>query len=627
MEPLSIDWTEGERLAFKPPSKLKVSEWAERHRILQAGISRQPGPWSNDTTPYLVEVMDTYNDPDVRHIVCCFGTQLGKTEFEYNVLGYIIDQDPYSTLVVYPREDDSKNVSRARIQPMINDCPTLLAKKPARQDLFQLLEMHFPGMILYLVGANSPAALAQKPCRNILRDEIDKFPNQIGNDADPLSLSEERSKSFWDIRKILDVSSPTLEDTGIWKQLQSCDEIRERQAPCPHCRHPQTIEFKNIRWQQSAKETPWPERIQAAKSTAHYICEKCGERIENDSRAWMLQNGRWAVVKKPAFKPQKVGFRLPSWHSPWLTWGDIAEKFLKAMQAKEETGDTEPLKNFWNGWGAEPWKQIATITSESKILSARCVLPPQVVPREAVALTCGIDCQKQGFYFVVRAWAKDMTSWLVRYGFLLSWEDVQRLIFEDTYEIEGSDMRASLWRVAIDTGGGEGEGDRSMTEEAYSFIAQCGKGVFGFKGSSREMTGKMKLTVIASKPGKKNIPIPGGGLRLWVVDTDYFKDLFHNRLQIKAGDPGAIYLHRDTDQDYARQIVSEEKRRGRDGRYKWVRVRGENHYFDAEIMASCLVDPVCYGGLGVIRASAIADQALQNEKSTKPKLIKSKWMQ
>ena len=43
-------------------------------------------------------------------------------------------------------------------------------------------------------------------------------------------------------------------------------------------------------------------------------------------------------------------------------------------------------------------------------LFAETDLPAQVVPQAAVALTAGIDNQKYGFWFAVRAWARFWAS-------------------------------------------------------------------------------------------------------------------------------------------------------------------------------------------------------------------------
>lgn len=595
-EPVAVEWFDRERFAFEPPSKMVVSKWASERRMLQAGVSRQPGPWSNEMTPYLCGPMDAYNELGVRHLVLCFGTQLGKTESLYNILGYIVDQDPYSTLLVYPREDDSKTVSRTRIQPMIEDCPSLRAKKPSQQDRYQLLEMHFPGMILYMVGANSPAALAQKPCRNILRDEIDKYPDKVGKDADPLSLSEERAKSFWDIRKIVDVSSPTLESVGIWKQLQSCDVIRVFMVPCPHCGEYQKLKFAQIKWDKPAGDES---KIQVAKLTARYECEACEAPISDDHKLWMLQNGRWEDEKESDTPPSKVGFHLSSLYSPWLTWADMAEKHLNALAEKEEKASNEPLQNFINGWLAEPWVNRIQAAKDDDILLARVDLAPQTVPAEAVALTAFVDVQRYGFWFSVRAWARDYTSWLIHYGNLTTWEDVEHLLFENRYPCEVRDESMPIWRAGLDTGGTKGTGDLTMTEEAYFWLRRNGIGrgcrVWGTKGSSTPLPGKLQLGKPLDKtPSGKPLP---GGLQIVMLDTGKLKDAFHYRLDLaRRRELGAAYLHSDTDHVYVSHITAEEKRIDGKGHEEWVKIRARNDLLDCEVGNLVLADPEWPGG-------------------------------
>ncbi|HUV59160.1 MAG TPA: terminase gpA endonuclease subunit [Desulfatiglandales bacterium] len=612
-------WPE-EQSALSPPEPLNVSGWANKNIVLLPETAREPGPYRWQRTPYARDIMNLYKHPDIHHIVLKWGTQLGKSVILYNILGYAIDQDPYSTLLIYPSDDEGKTVSRTRIQPLIEASQALRKKKPKDTKKYQLDELHFPGMVLYIAGSNSPTPLSQKPCRNIFRDEINKWPSLIGDYGDPMDLSEERFKSFFDIRKVIDVSSPTTEHGNITKQEALCQVILKYYVSCPFCQRLQTLEWEGIKFE-NRQDLDMVSRIHLAKSTARYECKFCHKQIDDTYKEWMLNldNGAgWfdMNIKEPepvsdsiaelfkhfeelGIKLESVAARLPSFYSPWLRWGDIVGKFLEAHLSTFKRFDK--LRAFTTDWKAEEWVDKIEEKSENDILALRCEYPPLTVPPQAVVLTCGVDCQKDGFYFVVRAWAKDYTSWLIRYGFLLEWEDIFRLIYEDSYPIEGNpEKRMKLWRAAIDTGGGQ-DGDMSLTERAYRFIAQYGGGgTFGVKGASREMVNKMKLTLIGTLPGSRNTPIPGGSVRLWIVDTAYFKDVFHARMQIKDGDPGAIYLHSETGLDYANQIVAEEKRRQKDGRYKWVHVRGQNHFFDAEIYCNCLVDPVCYGGLGVI---------------------------
>ena len=621
-----ITWTAAERDAFRPPPDMTVSEWADANRILASGYSRQPGPWRTSLTPYLREVMDAFCLPHIRHIVLCFGTQLGKTESLLNMLGYTIDQEPYPTLWIYPREDDAKSVSRTRFRASLHSCPSIAGKMPETREGLQLLEMQFPGMPLWLAGANSAAGLSQKACRNVFRDEIDKYPLRVGDDADPLSLSEERAKSFWDIRKIVDVSSPTLEERGIWRQLQACDAILHFRVQCPFCGLPQKLEFLQVKWDKpESKDAPLKERIRVCRETAEYQCENCGKTIGDDYKQAMLASGRWDFQESVDLK--SVGFHLSSLYSPWLTWGDVAEVFLEATDA--ETGSREKLQNFKNGWLAEPWVDRAETMKEEAILAHRVSIAPLIAPEGTIALTAGVDMQKYGFWFTVWAWSRGLDSHLVSYGYLPDWEDVQEMIFAAECRIDWSEHTMCIWRAALDTGGGESaDGPWSRTEEAYAWLRQHGRRrIWGARGISRNTTGaRIRHTIIDKMPGKGNQPIPGG-LILWLIDSDQMKDTFFWRLDQGAQGPQKITLHSETGEDFARQILAEEKRRTRHGTWEWVQVRRDNHLLDASLLAHACADPQWAGGLrGRGATSRQADPGPKSQETQSRKPEKKSWM-
>ena len=81
---------------FKPPEDLTVAEWADRHRRLSPENSAESCPWRTSRTPYLREPMEAFTDPKIRKIVMVAASQVGKSELELNIIGYIIDQDPGS---------------------------------------------------------------------------------------------------------------------------------------------------------------------------------------------------------------------------------------------------------------------------------------------------------------------------------------------------------------------------------------------------------------------------------------------------------------------------------------------------------------------------------------------------
>ena len=151
---------------FAPPEILTVDEWADKHRRLSPESSAEAGPWRTKRTPYLEEPMRAFTDPKVHKIVMVAASQVGKSELELNIIGYIIDQDPGSILYVHPTIDDARKFSRLRVAPMIRDSKPLKAKVhdvKAKDSGNTILQKSFPGGMLTLTGSNSASALASTP--------------------------------------------------------------------------------------------------------------------------------------------------------------------------------------------------------------------------------------------------------------------------------------------------------------------------------------------------------------------------------------------------------------------------------------------------------------------------------
>ena len=561
--------TERERRALLPPEGITVSEWADRYRVLVSRTSKEPGPWRTERTPYLRQIMDSFCDPDVEEIVLCAAAQVGKTEAIFNMLGYAIHQDPGPALVVYPTQDIAEGVSRNRIQPMIDASPALRERKSPSAFEFQLLEMKFDTMTLYLGWSNSPAVLSSRPIRYLFLDEVDKYPPFSGKEADPIALAKKRTTTYQSFRKVVYVSTPTLEEGNIWRQLMSCNVIYRYQVPCPFCGHYQFLEFEQVRWPKNCRD---PEEV---RELAWYECESCGNAISEAQKATMLIRGKWTIFNEKSQKRRKIGFHLSALYSPFVAWGELAAEFLEAKD------DPALLMDFINSRLAEPWKEIVERRKEDDVLSLKGSLDPGVVPKDAVALTAGVDTQHDGFYYVVHAWMNDLRTWLIRYGFAHNWDELALVIWASLYRLEDSDLAIPIARVFIDSGG-----DR--TGEVYDWVRRNGQGIcYPIKGMSFKSGVPFKESVIDKFPGS-NKPIPGG-LRLVHIDTNHYKDRINQMLK----DPNKWQLHKMTGIDYAIQMVAEEKRRVRRGtRYveEWVRLHKQNHYLDATVYAFAAAD-------------------------------------
>ena len=554
------------------PDKMTVSEWADRYRRLDVKTSAEPGAWTTSRTPYLKGIMDAFSDPFVDEITVMAATQVGKTEGIYNMLGYIIDQDPGPTLMVLPRADDARSVSYNRILPMIQSSPILSRYIPENSDDMTKLEYHFDRMILYFAGSNSPADLASRPIRYLFLDEVDKYPKFSGREADPIKLASERQKTFWN-KKTIKVSTPTTREGYIYREYEKSDQ-RRFFVPCPHCSHMQVLIFGQIKW---PKEESAPETIKNEK-LAWYECVNCKGRIEDSHKNKMMMAGKWIADVKT--RTRHRGFWINSLYSPWLTWSDIAAEFLKSKDY------IELLMNFVNSWLAEVWEERIEETTVDKIRTLSRDYAEGAVPDDCLVLTAGVDVQKDHFYFVIRGWGYYEESWLIRATRCEYWDDIVEALFKTEYKRINSQESMPVYMSCVDSG--------FRTDEVYRFCRHWADKTKAVKGQEEISGGRFYRAAkidINSRTGS----VIQGGLVLWNVNVTQYKDKI-NRL-VTSRDPAKWHLFRNPSEDYLNQFASEHKiliRNRTTGRAKEVwhkkKEASANHYLDAEVYALVAAD-------------------------------------
>jgi phage terminase large subunit GpA-like protein len=366
------------------------------------------------------------------------------------------------------------------------------------------------GAYICMGWASSVAKLASRPIRLIIFDEVDKPGYYVATrEASPISLGIERTETFYD-RKVLMLSTPTTDSGNIWRHLKSCDVIYDYHVPCPDCGQMQPLRWSashaygfdggkyravdgsmqqlgGVFWEGGSDATA--KQIQSSG----YRCGSCDSVWSTEQKDLAVGLGQMSPREDPPEKPRKIGYHINRLYNLLGTSGNIPKLVDDFLRAKR-SGDSRDMQGFVNSTLAEPWVNRIQAAKDEEILDARVDLAPQIVPEEAVALTAFVDVQRYGFWFAVRAWARDFTSWLIHYGNLATWEDVEQLLFETRYPCEGRDEFLPIWRAGLDTGGTKGTGDLSMTEEAYFWLRRNGIGrgcrVWGTKGSATPLPGR-----------------------------------------------------------------------------------------------------------------------------------------
>lgn len=504
-----------------PPPLLTVSEWADKERRLSPEASAEPGQWSTDRTPYMREVMDALADPTIERIVMMTSSQVGKTEFILNVIGYTIDRDPVPLMVIQPTLDMAKTFSKDRLAPMLRDTPCLKGKVQdvrSRDSGNTMLHKTFPGGHITIVGANSAASLASRPIARVLADEIDRYPPSAGTEGDPLTLAGKRMTTFWN-RKEIDVSTPTVKGESRIEALYELGTMEQWHLPCPSCGEYQPLTWGQIRFEDVTHE-----------------CRRCKER--HDEFAWKAGRGKW-VARKDSGKVRS--FHLNELVSPWKRWATIIDEFREA-----KAGGKEALKAWVNTSLGETWEEQGD-TLDAELFNKRRQTYNCQVPDGVLVLTAAVDVQDDRLETEIVGWGLGKESWGIAYRVFAGdpaqtvstdpsrptvWEQLDEYL-QQVWEYEdGTGIGVSC--TCIDSGG-------HFTSEVYEFTkAREHRRIFAIKGVGG--AGVPFIGRPSRNNRKKAVLFPLG------VDTG--KETLFSRLKTEFEGPGYCHYPREADRGY-----------------------------------------------------------------------------
>lgn len=579
-------WPE-ERAIARPPERLTVSEWCDKHRVLDEINCAFPGRWRTAFTEYCREILDTVADHRAERIVLMCSTQVGKTEALINALLWTIANNPVPTLHVMPTEDEIVSFNHRRLKSAIDASPEVAQHRTRWKADWKDTELGFDGMVLYFAWANSASKLASKSIARLFLDEVDKYPAFTGKEADPISLAEERQRWFGDSQTIL-VSTPTTTQGYIWQHWQESDQ-RWFHVPCPFCGAFQPLKFsrETVRIPEDERD---PVRIREHR-LACYVCTECEREIPDDDehKRRMVRAGVWCpegghvdragVVRGVKLDGPVRGYHVNALYSPMLSWSDVAAQFLRSQ------GDVAKLLNFTNSWLGWPWVEKAT-ELENSAIRARAIekLPASLAPRDAVVLTAGVDVQKGHGYYSIRAHMVGERSVVIAAHTWESWEALAAAVVHSSYPIDGDPNRKLPVRlVCIDSG--------YRTDEVYEFCAK-------YPDVCRPTKGQQSQAVpfTSTKLGR-DLGGRVGGMLLWSFDTTYFKDKLARQIQAPVGAPGCWRVHAEPTDGFCDQMVGEHKvlqRTGKKGHVQAVWVQKPNalgnHWWDTEVLNALAAD-------------------------------------
>lgn len=570
-------------LAWRPPPRLTLSEWADRHFYLSAESAATPGRWS--TLPYQRAILDAITDPRVTHVSVMKSARVGYTKCVNAAIGFHMHHDPCPILVVQPTIDDAKGYSKEEIAPMLRDCPELARivfedaeEKGPRDGGNTILHKRFPGGVLSMVGANSGAGFRRISRRVVIFDEVDAYPSSAGSDGDPIKLGTKRAE-YYHNRKIIAGSTPLISGHSRIAEMFAAGDQRRFYVPCPECGHMDHLVFT-----ERSSGGHWLQFDPKEPEGAHFVCSKNGCVIEHRHKRDMVSRGEWRAAA-PFTGHASFHIWAAYSFSPNASWADLAREFLAAKD------DPEQLKTFVNTVLGETWQERGEAPDWTRLYGRREHYTIGTVPEGVRFLTAGVDVQKDRWVYEVVGWSgREKESWSIDAGVIpgdpakeADWTAIDALLAR-TYESAAGPM--SIVMLAVDSG--------YQTQQVYSWGRRHERNrVIAVKGVTTART-------LISSPTPVDVSVNGrrfsSGYKVWPVGVDVAKAELYGWLRLPLPTDGAPFppgwAHfPEHGEDYFKQLTAEHLVSIRSDRtgfssHEWHLLPGrENHYLDCRIYA------------------------------------------
>lgn len=469
---------------LRPPERLTVSQWADRHRYLPPGDNADPGPFRTALTPYMREPMDATAEPDVPQVIFIKCARVGGTEAINNAIGHTIDEDPMPMMYVQPTREDVEDEFTGRLRQMIETSPRL-ADLVAGIDHWNTKHLITTGPCrLHGAWPTNPQTMVRKTIGKVIFDEIDNAERQVGYLGNSLKVLLERIVTYGHRGKLIAVGTPTVSLAAGWRLLQTSD-WRRYHVPCPLCGTYQPLVFGRIvvpRVYEGLKASiedlakgklklteklPHPDVIERDQ-LARYLCANpaCGAMLDwHPHHRFMIDRGVWVPRGMTPAAPLPVNPGTKRGRAASAA-REIVETRSLAVQPAGETQwtprlDGEPpvtrirgyhinvlyspfesrtwshilaeflrvkdkrdeLRVYVNSWLGEPWRDAADELTEKELVRKReweGAPPRGVVPARARLLLGAADVQPDGVWLRLRAYGPRGESWGILEAYLTS---------------------------------------------------------------------------------------------------------------------------------------------------------------------------------------------------------------
>ncbi|HEL7748771.1 TPA: phage terminase large subunit family protein [Stenotrophomonas maltophilia] len=582
---------------IRPPRRIRVSEGA---KVLQvANAAGAAGSWDPDTTPYMVEPLDTTGSRHYEAVVFVGPARSGKTISLIDArLAYLITCNPADAMVVQMSKDAAEDYSKTRIARSIAASPELRSRlSPRAHDDNILLKFFRSGMSLRM-GWPSVSVLSGKDIHDVLMTDVDNYTGDLTID-ECFGLGLKRTQTYMSAGMVVAESSPATDYAdGAWKPLHphqgppaagiaalyARGDRRRWYWPCPECGE----RFQAAPGYDGFALPPMEELLERVvlddvqKMARHYSllhCPHCGVGLQHRWKDGMNRSGVWAAEGQVVHADGTVIGDRPEARiaSYWLggvaasyqSWESLIERYLQALRTFATTGEERPLKTTHNVDGAINYVPMAARSaSDPKEMQERAeVWPAGAVPGGVRFLLGEVDVQANRFVVLVLGFGIGESGQLERWvvdsftlrtskredgsgGFLPldppkyleDWERLVEKVISRRYPLDdGTGRSMPVHAVGIDWGGKSGTSVRALEFWRSLKARKLHVRVRLIKGDARREGGLFRETFPDSSKRRDRKSGSKGDVPQLLLNVDRLKDTVD--ANVKRAEPGPGYYH------------------------------------------------------------------------------------
>jgi len=581
----------------RPPRRIRVSEGA---RVLQvANAAGAAGSWDPDTTPYMVEPLDTTGSRHYEAVVFVGPARSGKTISLIDArLAYLITCNPADAMVVQMSKDAAEDYSKTRIARSIAASPELRSRlSPRAHDDNILLKFFRSGMSLRM-GWPSVSVLSGKDIHDVLMTDVDNYTGDLTID-ECFGLGLKRTQTYMSAGMVVAESSPATDYAdGAWKPLHphqgppaagiaalyARGDRRRWYWPCPECGE----RFQAAPGYDGFALPPMEELLERVvlddvqKMARHYSllhCPHCGVGLKHRWKDGMNRSGVWAAEGQVVHADGTVTGERPKARiaSYWLggvaaayqSWESLIERYLQALRTFATPGEERPLKTTHNVDGAINYVPMAARSaSDPNEMQERAeVWPAGAVPAGVRFLLGEVDVQANRFVVLVLGFGIGESGQLERWvvdsftlrtskredgsgGFLPldppkyleDWERLVEKVISRRYPLDDATGRSMpVHAVGIDWGGKSGTSVRALEFWRSLKTRKLHARVRLIKGDARREGGLFRETFPDSSKRRDRKSGSKGDVPQLLLNVDRLKDTVD--ANVKRAEPGPGYYH------------------------------------------------------------------------------------